>query len=255
MSKKSIFDSAMDYIDEHIELDNVQLKRGLYAATNYTDADFNRYIVLSTDGKMALGKYIQNRKLFFAAMDLQQNLDLSISDIAQKYGYSDQSALNRAIKRLYGYTPSYIRKERPSISDNRLNEEELRTKNDVLSRVLTKFCSDEPSSISQFESDYFASFLRATEECGFDIGTCSLISELASRLHVPFGKLIIVCFDAMIDSQLYDECYSPEAEVAMELGITSDEEAACICQHFGCDSIFELNIFMVEAYRRGQSLP
>ena len=152
-----------------------------------------------SDGSITLKDYIRKRRLFFAASDLISNSSKSLAEIAQDYGYSDQSTFSRAIKSEYGQTPAELRRSKPNIPDNRKIVEGYLYKNTRLDAVLNKMISD--SYMSNEDWNYFDDFIHATDEYGFDVSTCCIISELSERLNIPFSYLINKCVDIMIDYQ------------------------------------------------------
>lgn len=88
-----------------------------------------------------------------------------------------------------------------------------------------------------------------SDEYGFDIDTCYQIADLAERLGVPCTLLASMCFDAVIDIQSDPSYIPPDIEIAMSLGISSDEELDAICQHFKCEP-YELDSFKVSLYNK-----
>ena len=111
MEKANIFDTVMDYIDEHVKSDYSEIQRGVYAISKYTDMDFCKFLSILSGGKTTLNKYFMNRKLYFASQELVELPHKPIVDIALDYGYSEQSSFTRAIKNQFGYTPNEIRKQ------------------------------------------------------------------------------------------------------------------------------------------------
>lgn len=117
MNKLNIFDSAMDYIDENICLNSEEIYRWIYVHSGYSDADFNKFIAIATDGKLCLRTYIRDRRLYFAAKELVAYPKKPIVQIAHEYGYLEQSSFTRAMKQVYGYTPNVIRKKQITIRE------------------------------------------------------------------------------------------------------------------------------------------
>ena len=99
MSKNKVLDTALSIIDKHIRLSHKEIARKIYAETGYCDQDYNKFIAVTTSGTLTLRKYIRKRRLFFAARDLVNSPDKAIADISLEYGYSDQTAFARAIKK------------------------------------------------------------------------------------------------------------------------------------------------------------
>lgn len=250
MKKANIFDNVMNYIDEHVKSNYSEIKRGIYAASNFTDLDFSKFLSILTGGKVTLNDYFKKRKLFFASQELVEFPDKPIVDIALDYGYSEQSALSRAIKNQYGYTPNEIRKKGMRFKDEKLcfanfNPQE----NKYGKRLQAAINSVIGDSCICEDYGYFETFINATDEYGFDTTTCYAISEISERIGVPFGILLNVCFETMIDIRSNDNYLDPKIEKAIDCGITSDEELEKICKYYDCE-YYQLNEFMVNEYRK-----
>ena len=97
MSKSAVFEKAMDYIDDHIEQSKQEIKEGLYEYLRYNSTKISTFITILT-GSLTLDRYITNRKAYFAALELENDPDQSITDIAMKYNYSESYAFSGAIK-------------------------------------------------------------------------------------------------------------------------------------------------------------
>lgn len=108
MSNNNVLGTALSIIDKHILLNHKEVARKIYAETNYCDQDYNKFIVVITSGDLTLREYIRKRRLFFAASELVNSMDRAIGDISLEFGYSDQTAFARAIKREFGKTPAEI---------------------------------------------------------------------------------------------------------------------------------------------------
>jgi len=101
---------ALDYIEENltdeIDLETVAKKA---CCSNY---NFQRMFAFITD--VTLAEYIRRRRLTQAALELQ-NSDISIVDLAVKYGYESYAAFSRAFYHLHGIKPSLARNEGVSL--------------------------------------------------------------------------------------------------------------------------------------------
>lgn len=243
LSKNKILDTALSVIDNHIHLDRKEITRKIYAETGYCDQDYNKFLSVVSSGVLTLGSYIRKRKIYFAACELANHKEKPIADIAQDYGYSEQSAFSRAVKNEYEKTPAEIRKNNYKIPDNRLNLENYVGSKSRLDIIFQKL--ESCGVLWGGDVDYFKEFIRATDEFGFDISTCCLISELSERLDIPFSRLISKCFDMMID---YKDEIPPSIEFAIKLGIHSDEELEAICEYYKCDC-YELTLWHVWKYQ------
>lgn len=120
IENKNVFDVVMDYIDEHIKLSSKEISNGIYEKTGYTEADIGRFVVIISSGVFSLKGYIAQRRAFFAARELVYKSKKSIVEIAVDY-YSDQPALNRAVKKYYKMTPAEIRKHMFVVPDDKLS--------------------------------------------------------------------------------------------------------------------------------------
>ncbi len=250
MKKANIFDDVMDYIDGQVKNTYSEIKRGIYAISNFTDLDFSKFLSVLSEGKITLKDYFMKRKLFFASKELVEFPDKPIVDIALDYAYSEQSSFSRAIKNQYGYTPNEIRKQGIKFKDNKLYFDNFNPKKCSIGKRLKSaidsvvgddcFCED---------FDYFESFINATDEYGFDTTTCYAISEISERIGIPFGMLLNICFETMIDIRSDENYIEPKIEKAIDCGIVSDEELDRICEYYGCE-YYQLNEYMVNEYRR-----
>lgn len=70
MENKSTFEIIVDSIDENIKEKSSDIRDAIYTVPNYTDMDFNKFLVVATKGEMSLGEYIARRKLYFIAKEL-----------------------------------------------------------------------------------------------------------------------------------------------------------------------------------------
>ncbi len=248
MSKNKALDMALSIIDKHIHLDHREIGKKIYVETGYCDQDYNRFIAVATSGLLTLRDYIRKRRLFFAANDLINNPDKAITDVALEYGYSDQTAFTRAIKKEYGQTPAEMRKSKKSIPDVRKMLGSHLSNKSRLDSILNKLESD---SLSNTDWNYFEDFIHATNELGFDTSTCCLISELSERLSIPFAHLIEQCFEMAIQfDQNEDDEISEITDTMMELGIESQEELDQLCQHYNC-KWYDLTFAEVKIFQLG----
>lgn len=81
----------------HVNMSCMYLQRGFQILTGYT-----------------LGEYIRNRKLYLAAVDLNDP-DVPVIDIAMKYGYETQASFDRAFSRFHGVSPVDVKRKKGSI--------------------------------------------------------------------------------------------------------------------------------------------
>lgn len=243
MKETNIFDDVMDYIDENIKCKYTDVKKGIHTNFAYTDMDFNKFLSIATRGSTTLNKYFLRRKLYFVSKELVNKPNIPISDIAYEFNYSEQSSLNRDMKKHYSTTPTEIQKSRTPLPDEKMHFKDF----DVNKYELGKRLKDTIDDCCDL--DYFEQFIEATNDYGFDFTTCCAISDISERLEIPFGYLLNTCFDLMIDCRSSEDYLEPRIEKAIDCGITSDEELEKICDYFECE-YYELNPFMVESYRK-----
>lgn len=249
MEKANIFDTVMDYIDEHVKSDYSEIQRGVYAISQYTDMDFCKFLSILSGGKATLNKYFMNRKLYFASQELVELPHKPIVDIALDYGYSEQSSFTRAIKNQFGYTPNEIRKQGIRCPNDKLSFANFNPNANEYGKRLKDAISGAIGDSCMSDDAYFETFISATDEYGFDTATCCAISEVSERIGVPFGVLLNACFETMIDVRSSDDYLDPKAEKAIECGITSEEEMERICEYYDCE-YYQLNGLMVTEYRK-----
>ncbi len=248
--ERNIFDDVMNYIDRHAKDSYNEIKRGIYAESNFTDLDLTKFLSVLTNGEISLNSYFIKRKLFFAAQELVENPEKPIVEIALEYGYSEQSSFTRAMKTQYGYSPNEIRKQRMSFDDKRIHFDDLVSNQNECGKRLRYVmeCMMSGSSVND-EFDYFETFVKASEEYGFDTTTCYAISEVSERIGVPFGVLLNVCYNTMLDIRADNNYLDPRIEKCIDCGITSDKELDEILNYYQCE-YYMLNKFMVNEYRK-----
>lgn len=247
MENKNVFDVVMDFIDDNIDLSPKEMNKGIYAQTGYSDVDINKFISILSKGKMSLKSYVAQRKAYFAARELVYQTDKPIVEIATKY-YSEQSSLNRAMKKYYNLTPARIRKQNFIASDNRIHYSDFLGRNKSrLDSILEEFIRTHDIVYTN-DWHYFEEFINATEEYGFDEATCCAVSTIAERCGIPFGYMLNACFDIVADYRSNPEYVDPEIETSMDLGINSEKEMKEICDFFNCE-YYQLDQFMITHYR------
>ena len=252
MSKNQVLDTALSVIDRCIHIDHTvnhkEIVRKIYAETGYCDQDYNKFLSVISSGSLTLRDYIRKRRLYFAVYDLMNNPEKSLGDIAQEYGYSEQSAFTRAVKREYSKTPVELRKSKQEIPDNREILESYLSNNSRLDSIFEKL---ESYNLSNADWHYFENFIHATDELGFDVSTCCLISELSEKLSIPFGCLLERCFEMAIEYSQDDKYQMYEIlEFMMEMQIEDEDELEELCQHYNC-KWYELTFIQVKLYQLG----
>lgn len=241
--KQNKFDLVMDYIDANIQNSPESLKKDIYKLTGINSNTFgNCFSVLSND---TLFHYIIERKMYFASIELRENLEKTICDIALDYGYSEQSSFTRAMKSYCKCTPNDIRKGISVIPDKKyalkdFNNETFDTQTQHVLRALKN-----NESISYYNMKLLFELETASEQYGFDFDTCCLIADLAEKLEVSPLGLIEKCFHLVVEEE---NEITQEELIAIDCGIESDEELKEICEYFDC-KYYDLDSFMVRAYR------
>lgn len=101
----------IDYIEDNIEeeMDSDILATKIFTSSFY----FQRMFTILCD--CTVGEYIRNRRLTLAGYELLSS-DISILDIAIKYGYKTNESFTRAFSRFHGVTPSIARKNKSSLN-------------------------------------------------------------------------------------------------------------------------------------------
>lgn len=102
---------TIDYIENNLEaeLDCDMLAAEIYTSSFY----FQKMFSMLCD--CTVGEYIRNRRLSLAGYELLSS-DISIIDIAIKYGYETNESFTRAFSRFHGVTPSAARKNKVSLN-------------------------------------------------------------------------------------------------------------------------------------------
>ena len=104
-------DQSVNYIEAHIseELDAKQLAEQVYLSTFYFQRLFKRLVHKSVK------EYIKLRRLAIS-VDLLNNTDWKIIEIANHLGVSDHSNFTRMFKETYHLTPEEYREKRPRMN-------------------------------------------------------------------------------------------------------------------------------------------
>ena len=246
---KNNFDKAMDYIDANIDKKIEEIKKGLVDDIRFNSNQFHYCLKILTNE--SLYDYIVARKLYYVSQDLIENPEKKICDIAQDFGFSEQSALNRMIKTYYGCTPNDIRNGKVRISNDKYSLSDLVQKNNDsrIDSIMERLEHD--GYVTSFNLDYLEEIYYLAEEFCFSTDTAYQIAELAERIDVPVSSLMNACFDLRAEHQ--GSCIgdwadlSEQDEAAIELGIKSEEELEKICKYYQC-KYYDLDEWMVEKY-------
>ena len=107
---RSRINRVMDYIDIHLD-QPLELK-SIAEIANFSPFHFHRIFTFLI-GETPID-YIQRLRIEKAACRLRENMDISISEIADSCGFCTVSLFSRVFKKFFGLTPSQFRKtERP----------------------------------------------------------------------------------------------------------------------------------------------
>ena len=106
VNKIKTLTNALEYIESRLSDDITQEECAKAACCSLSGLQkMFRYIF-----HMSVGDYITRRRLSKAAQELQRR-ELSVLEIAVKYGYGSAEAFTRAFSRLWGMTPTAYRRE------------------------------------------------------------------------------------------------------------------------------------------------
>ena len=244
---KNYFDIVIAHIEENITQTTEEIKKEIPNLIGRHSRAFNESFSMLTG--YTLDYYIKQRRLHYAARDLVVSIQKSICDIALEYQFSDQAAFTRAIKAKYKLTPNEIRKGafRPNEEPFCLRDFTVGKADTQVEKMLRRM--EINNYIPAEDVDLVLEIEGLSDEYGFDIDTCYQIADLSERLGIPCTLLASMCFDAIIDIQSDPGYIPPDIEIAMNLGIRSDEELDAICQHFKCEP-YELDSFKVSLYNK-----
>ena len=103
MNNRTVFNHVINYIDENVTKDPKEIISELSEIIGMSAKKYDVYFKALTG--YTIHDYINKRRLYWAAKELKFFPDKPIADIALSYGYSEQSALTRAITSYYGVPP------------------------------------------------------------------------------------------------------------------------------------------------------
>lgn len=107
---KEVINVLVEWIDHNLERPLKIQEVARYSG--YSKWHLQR--IFSQQKGTSLGKYIRERKLFFAAQDLI-NTDAKICDISMRYGYDCQQTFSRAFLNAYKLSPGAFRNLNKSV--------------------------------------------------------------------------------------------------------------------------------------------
>jgi AraC family transcriptional regulator len=103
-----IINKTEDYIEENlhrkITLEDV--------ANNINLSPYHFHRLFTKYSKETLNQFVTRMKMERSAMFLVVNKEITITEIAYKYGYTSSSSYNKAFKKYYGVSPTEYRKAR-----------------------------------------------------------------------------------------------------------------------------------------------
>lgn len=239
---KNKFDKAMDYIDANIEKSIEDIKKGFIDAIGYNSNQFDKCFRILTNE--SLYEYIVARKLFFVSKDIIANKDKKLCDVAQDFGYSEQSVLNRMMKLYFNCTPGEIRSKCIILPNDKYSLSDFQDKkfDSRISHIFKRLEQD--GVINTLNLEYLEGLYTLAEEYGFDMDTTYQIAELAERLEISASGLMLSCF-ALVENST--ESFSEAIKTVIHLGLESDDELDRICAFYQCKH-YDLDELMVSRY-------
>lgn len=106
MNSSKAFDDVIQYL-EKIIIDGSEIDYSEISRITMSPAALFQRIFVFVSG-VSITDYVKRRRLTLAACELQ-NSDISVLDVAIKYGFQSHSAFTRAFKEHHGITPSEAR--------------------------------------------------------------------------------------------------------------------------------------------------
>ena len=101
-----LIQQAICYMEEHI-CENISYAE---VAKHVHMSSYNFHRTFSFIVGLTANEYIRKRRLTLAAMDLQTT-DISVIDVAYKYGYESPESFSKAFSRFHGSTPKQAKRK------------------------------------------------------------------------------------------------------------------------------------------------
>lgn len=106
MNNSKVFDDVIRYLEKTIQ-DGSEVKESEISKIAMSPAALFQRVFIFLSG-ISIAEYVRKRKLTLAGLDLQ-NSQISVLDVAIKYGFQSHSAFSRAFKQHHGMTPLQAR--------------------------------------------------------------------------------------------------------------------------------------------------
>lgn len=114
MNSSKIFDDVIQYLEKNI-FDGCEIDYNEISKIAMSPAALFQRIFIFISG-VSIADYVRKRKLTLAGYDLK-NSDISVLDVAIKYGFHSHSAFSRAFKEHHGITPSEAKIETAKLNN------------------------------------------------------------------------------------------------------------------------------------------
>lgn len=114
MNSSKTFDDVIQYLEKNI-FDGCEIDYNEISKIAMSPAALFQRIFIFISG-VSIADYVRKRKLTLAGYDLK-NSDISVLDVAIKYGFHSHSAFSRAFKEHHGITPSEAKLETAKLSN------------------------------------------------------------------------------------------------------------------------------------------
>jgi AraC family transcriptional regulator len=106
MNNSKVFDDVIRYLEQTI-LEGSEVEESELSNITLSPAALFQRVFIFLSG-ISIAEYVRKRKLTLAGLELQ-NSEISVLDVAIKYGFQSHSAFSRAFKQHHGMTPLQAR--------------------------------------------------------------------------------------------------------------------------------------------------
>ena len=121
-------------------------------------------------------------------------------ELVSSYGYSEQSAISRAIKNYYGFTPGEIKKSKNVQILPKMYYEDFY--NDGIKKIKDKLYDSLETG-----DDFFSYDVENFFDPFFSVDECLEIFKLSNKLEIDYMILKEKCIDRKIDTFSREEYY------------------------------------------------